>query len=98
MPVALVQHPFGQDAALQTHAPPLHSCPAAVLHPSHVPPFEPHSVLLSFMIWTQLPLSQQPGQLPPLPQLQIPAEQVSPLPQGPQAAPPVPHSPEPCPA
>jgi hypothetical protein len=51
---AAVQHPFGHEAALQTHCPPLQACPDG-----HAPPVVPHS---------QVPLTQVSALMPHVPQ------------------------------
>jgi hypothetical protein len=65
--VVPLQHPFGHDAALQTHAPwPLHSW--FVPQAAQTPPFAPQCCVLEVMHW---PFEQQPAQLVP-PQLHAP--------------------------
>jgi hypothetical protein len=88
-----LQQPLGHEVASQTHCPValLHSWPDG--HAAQVAPLEPQEVLDSPESGSHaLPL-QQPAHAPP-PQLHTPLEQVSPVPQALQAAPPVPHWPD----
>jgi hypothetical protein len=87
-----LQQPFGQEVASQTHCPVvlLHSRPIG--HCVHVAPFAPHDWVDSAESGSHVPALQQPAHGLPEPQLQVPPVHVSPVPQVPHAAPPLPHA------
>jgi hypothetical protein len=86
-----LQQPFGQELALQTQWPVvvLHCCPG--LHETHAAPPAPHAVLVSLVSGSQLVPLQQPVHPVEPPHEQTPFEHDWPWPQGPHAAPAVPH-------
>jgi hypothetical protein len=69
-----LQHPLGQELALQTHCPVvvLHCCPP--LHTTHAAPPAPHAELFSLESGSQLVPLQQPVHPVAPPQEQTPFE------------------------
>jgi hypothetical protein len=89
-----LQHPFGHEAASQTHCPVvlLHSCPVA--HATHAAPPAPHDALDSDAYASHVPLAvQQPLGHDVASHTHCPAVVLHswPAAQPPHAAPPLPH-------
>lgn len=89
--VAPLQHPLGQEVALQTQAPPLHACPEPQ-GPHVLPPLPQDEPLCAVVATHVAPLQQPVGQEVAL-QTHAPALQVWPVPQVLHAAPPTPQVP-----
>ncbi len=87
-----MQHPFGHDAALHTHAPcELQVCPVG--HAAHAAPLAPHDVGPSLERDWHEPLLQQPGHdVPPHAHAPVDVSHASPDAHALHAAPPFPHS------
>jgi hypothetical protein len=84
-----VQHPFGHDAALQTHWPAeSHAWPVA--HTAHAIPRAPQCAAVDV---SHAPALVQQPVVQPAPHAQLPAVQACPTPHAAQATPPVPHAP-----
>jgi hypothetical protein len=84
-----VQHPFGHDAALQTHCPVVsHSWPDP--HAAHAIPGAPQCAAVEV---SHAPALVQQPVMHPVPHAQLPAVQACPTPHAAQATPPVPHAP-----